>query len=144
MIEWKDKLRKMIFDKGFKSIQEFARVSGIPRGSIFKYLNHHCKTIKEENLEKMSKTLGVDIDELRPYKVKKIDFIPANTFECLNEKCLLNHCKQCLSDAVVEGRGSCMSKNVVSSKRIKSIEEKQHIHLNLKSYIEYKERGKLC
>lgn len=95
--------------KGF-TIQELSDKTGVPT----KYIRAHelgKKNTSYTYLGRIAKALGVTVKELN--EESKIIIRSA---KCLNEACLLNENKMCISDVVLSGKAPCFGKDKVQSR----------------------------
>ena len=108
------RMREIRESKGI-TIQELSDKTGVPT----KYIRTH--ELGERNTSytyicRIAKVLEVTAKELNEEADINIAII-----KCLNEVCLLNKNKQCISDVVLSGRAPCFGKDKIQAKNANNI-----------------------
>lgn len=108
------RMRKIRESKGF-TIQELSDKTGVPS----KYIRIHERGERNTSytyISRIAKALGTTIKELN----EEVD-INIAIIKCLNEVCLLNKNKQCISDVVLSGKAPCFGKDKIQAKNNNNI-----------------------
>lgn len=106
-------IKKLREERGLTQ-KQLVEMTGLAQGTIGAYEKKYRtigKIIKIGNIEKISKALGISVEELLGKEKEE-----KREMACLNQACLLNENKKCGSRPVRTGEAPCYGKNEVKDK----------------------------
>ena len=111
-------IKKLREEKGMTQ-KDLVELTGLSQGTISSYEKGYKtikRVIKTGNIARISKVLGISVEELLDEEKEEPENLEEKT--CLNQACPLNENKKCKNDVVLNGKASCYGKDLIKDKLV--------------------------